>query len=116
MALTKIGSVEVEVPRNLNSTFEPQIVKKRQRRLSRIDEIVLSLTAKGLTTGETAAHFAEIDAISVKVRHGQVANRPFYVATGVTCAGERDILELWAVAAAKDMEEHRFVSRIGAAA
>ena len=37
-----------------------------------------------------------IDAIFVKVRDGQVANRPVYVAIGVTCAGERDILGLWA--------------------
>lgn len=37
-----------------------------------------------------------IDAINVKVRDGQVANRPVYVAIGVTCAGERDILGLWA--------------------
>src|SRR3978361_843893 len=37
-----------------------------------------------------------IDAIVVKVRVGQVANRPFYAAIGVTLAGERDILGLWA--------------------
>jgi putative transposase len=99
-----------------------------------VDEIVLSLYAKGLTTGEISAHFAEIygasvsketisritdkvieemndwavrpldevyaaifvDAIVVKVRDGQVANRPFYAAIGVTLDGERDILGLWA--------------------
>ena len=55
-----IGPVEVEVPRDTNSTFDPQIVKKRQRRLTGIDEIVLSLTAKGLTTGEIAAHFDDV--------------------------------------------------------
>ena len=37
-----------------------------------------------------------IDAIMVKVRDGQVTNRPVYVAIGVTCNGERDILGLWA--------------------
>ena len=37
-----------------------------------------------------------IDAIFVKVRDGQVANRPVYVAIGVTVAGTRDILGLWA--------------------
>lgn len=37
-----------------------------------------------------------IDAIHVKVRDGQVTNRPVYVVIGVTCAGERDILGLWA--------------------
>jgi putative transposase len=53
--LTEIGRVTIEVPRNTESTFEPQIAKKRQRRLTGIDEIVLSLSAKGLTTGEIAA-------------------------------------------------------------
>jgi len=128
------GRVEIEVPRDRAATFEPQIVKKRQRRLSGVDEVVLSLYAKGLTTGEISAHFAEIygasvsketisritdkviaemndwavrpldevyaaifiDAIVVKVRDGQVGNRPFYAAIGVTLAGERDILGLWA--------------------
>ena len=121
-------------PATGHGTFEPQIVKKRQRRLTGVDEIVLSLYAKGLTTGEISAHFAEIygasvsketisritdkvieemqawqarpldevyaavfiDAIVVKVRDGQVANRPVYAAIGVTLAGEKDILGLWA--------------------
>src|SRR6478609_2083532 len=59
------GQVDIEVPRDRASTFEPQIVKKRQRRLSGVDEIVLSLYAKGLTTGEISAHFAEIYGASV---------------------------------------------------
>jgi transposase-like protein len=58
--LTEIGPVEIDVPRDTDSTFDPQIVKKRQRRLTGVDEIVLSLSAKGLTTGEIAAHFAEV--------------------------------------------------------
>jgi putative transposase len=37
-----------------------------------------------------------IDAIVVKVRDGQVANRPVYATIGVTLDGERDILGLWA--------------------
>jgi transposase-like protein len=128
------GQVGIEVPRDRAGTFEPQIVKKRQRRLGGVDEIVLSLYAKGLTTGEISAHFAEIygasvsketvsritdrvieemqawqarpldevyaaifiDAIMVKVRDGQVANRPVYAAIGVTLAGEKDVLGLWA--------------------
>jgi len=45
--LTEIGPVTIEVPRGTESTFEPQIVKKRQRRLTGIDEIVLSLSRKG---------------------------------------------------------------------
>ena len=48
------GPVQIEVPRDRAGTFEPQIVRKRQRRLNGVDEIVLSLYAKGLTTGESA--------------------------------------------------------------
>ncbi|MBE4719859.1 IS256 family transposase [Pseudarthrobacter sp. AB1] len=128
------GPVEVDVPRDRAGTFEPVIVKKRQRRLTGVDEMVLSLYAKGLTTGEISAHFAEIygasvsketvsritdrvleemaawqnrpldevyaaifiDAIVVKIRDGQVANRPIYAAIGVTLEGEKEILGLWA--------------------
>ena len=59
------GHVEIDVPRDRAGTFTPQIVKKRQRRLSGVDEVVLSLYAKGLTTGEISAHFAEIYGASV---------------------------------------------------
>ena len=54
------GQVQIEVPRDRAGTFKPQIVRKRQRRLAGVDEILLSLYAKGLTTGEISAHFAEI--------------------------------------------------------
>jgi transposase-like protein len=128
------GQVGIEVPRDRDGTFEPQIVRKRQRRLGGAGEIILSLYAKGLTTGEISAHFAEIygasvsketvsritdrvveemqawqtrpldevyaavfiDAIVVKVRDGQVASRPVYAAIGVTLAGDKDVLGLWA--------------------
>lgn len=43
--LTEIGPVEIQVPRDRDGSFEPRIVRKRQRRLDGIDEIVLSLTA-----------------------------------------------------------------------
>jgi putative transposase len=56
--LTEIGPVEIEVPRDRDGSFASTIVGKRQRRLDGVDEIVWSLTARGLTTGEIAAHFA----------------------------------------------------------
>src|SRR5947207_16005632 len=59
------GQVPIEVPRDRAGTFEPQIVRKRQRRLTGVDQMVLSLYAKGLTTGEISAHFAEIYGASV---------------------------------------------------
>jgi transposase-like protein len=131
---TEIGPVELDVPRDRDCTFEPKMVPKRKRRLGGLSDMVLSLSARGLTHGEISAHLKEIygtdvskdtitritdsviegmaqwqsrpldrvypvifvDAIVVKIREGQVANRPIYVAVGVTVDGERDILGLWA--------------------
>ncbi|GIF45455.1 IS256 family transposase [Actinoplanes xinjiangensis] len=58
--ITDVGPVEIRVPRDVAGSFEPQIVRKRQRRLTGVDELVLSLSAKGLTHGEIAAHLAEV--------------------------------------------------------
>lgn len=59
------GEVVIEVPRDRAATFEPVIVKKRQRRLSDVDAVAISLFAKGLTTGEISAHFAEVYGASI---------------------------------------------------
>lgn len=58
--LTEIGPVELDVPRDRTATFQPIIVAKRQRRLGGVDQMVLSLSAKGLTHGEISAHLEEI--------------------------------------------------------
>jgi putative transposase len=132
--ITEIGPVDVEVPRDRDASFAPVTVPKRVRRLRGVDEMVISLVARGMSTGDVQAHLAEvygttvsrqqisditdaviekmaewqnrpldavypvifIDAINVKIRDGQVANRPIYVALAVTCEGERDVLGLWA--------------------
>jgi len=59
------GEVEIAVPRDRDGTFTPQLVGKRQRRLSDLDGLVISLFAKGLTTGEISAHLAEVYGASV---------------------------------------------------
>jgi transposase-like protein len=54
---TAVGPVSIEVPRDREASFDPVVVRKRQRRLdgaAGIDGLVLSLSAKGLTTGESA--------------------------------------------------------------
>ena len=53
------GPVTIQ-PGDQDGTFTPVIVPKRQRRLTGVDEIVLSLHAHGLTTGEISAHFNQI--------------------------------------------------------
>ena len=58
--ITDIGPVAIEVPRDRAGTFEPVMVPKRKRRLGGVDQMVLSLSAKGLTHGEISAHLEEI--------------------------------------------------------
>jgi putative transposase len=58
--LSEVGPVPIDVPRDRDGSFDPQIVRKRQRRLSGVEDMVLSLSAKGLTTGEISAHLAEL--------------------------------------------------------
>lgn len=132
--LTKAGPIAIDVPRDRAGTFAPVVVAKRRRRLGSIEDIVLSLSARGMTHGDIAAHLADVygsevskttistitdkvldgmsewqnrpldpvypvlfvDCVHVKVRDGQVANRPIYVALAVTVDGNRDILGLWA--------------------
>jgi transposase-like protein len=122
---TEIGEVTVQVPRDRAGTFAPAVIPKHSRRLAGFDEAVISLYAKGMTTGDIANHLADvygeevsrelvskvtdavledlaawqsrpldavypvllIDAIVMKVRAGQVANRPVYVAMGITVDG-----------------------------
>jgi putative transposase len=62
---TQAGPVRISVPRDRNSEFEPQIVKKGQRRAGPVDEIILSLYARGLTTRDIQAHLAEVYGASV---------------------------------------------------
>lgn len=54
------GPVAIEVPRDREAGFEPVIVGKRRRRPTDLDQVVLSLPAKGLTTGKTSAHLSEV--------------------------------------------------------
>jgi transposase-like protein len=130
---TDIGKVDLRVPRDRNGSFEPASVPKGQRRLDGLAAQVISLYAKGMSTGDIQSHLLEIygteisrdtisritdavledmtgwqnrpldrvypvlliDAINVKIRDGQVANRPIYVAMGVNLDGQRDVLGMW---------------------
>ena len=131
--ITEVGPVEVQMPRDRNGSFEPVTIPKHVRRLDGLAEQVISLFAKGMTTGDIQTHLFEIygteisretiskitdavvaemnlwqnrpldriypvvliDAIVIKVRDAQVANRPVYVAIGVNMDGERDVLGMW---------------------
>jgi len=131
--LTDVGPVDITVPRDRNGTFEPAIVRKRQRRLDGLNDAVISLYVRGMTVRDIRAHLTDIygvevspdliskvtdavaaeitdwqnrplgsnwavlfvDALWVKVRDGQVSNRPVYVVVGVDFDGAKHVLGLW---------------------
>jgi putative transposase len=130
---TEMGEITLQIPRDREGSFAPVVVPKHARRLAGFDEAVISLYAKGMTTGDIVNHLSEvygedvsrdlvskvtdqilvdlaewqsrpldsiypvilIDAIVMKVRSGQVGNRPVYVAMGITVEGHRDVLGMW---------------------
>jgi putative transposase len=57
---TPNGPVTINIPRDRNGVFEPRIVPKRARRLGQIDELILSLYARGMTTRDIEAHLREV--------------------------------------------------------
>jgi transposase-like protein len=59
------GQFDIEVPRDRDGSFEPQLVKKRQRRLEGFDEKVLALYSGGLSTREIQAHLEELYGVEV---------------------------------------------------
>jgi putative transposase len=131
----KRGQVEIDVPRDRDSSFEPQLVKKGQTRFDGLDDKIISLYARGMTLREIQGHLQEIygvevspslistvtdtvveevrewqsrpldavypilylDAIQVKVKaQGRVTNKAIYIAFGVTLAGLKEVLGMWA--------------------
>ena len=62
---TETAQFDIDVPRDRDSSFEPQLVKKRQRRLEGFDDKVLALYARGLSTREIQAHLEELYDVEV---------------------------------------------------
>ncbi len=59
------GEFEVDIPRDRNGDYEPQLVKKHQRDVSSIDDKILSMYAKGMSTEAINSHIEEIYKFSV---------------------------------------------------
>jgi putative transposase len=62
---TEHGSVRIDAPRDRNATFEPRIVRKRQRRFEGFDDKIIALYARGMSTRDITAHLAEIYGVEV---------------------------------------------------
>ena len=62
---TELGEVDIEVPRDRDGTFEPQLVKKRQRRLAGFDEKIIALYARGMTVRDIQGHLQDLYGVEV---------------------------------------------------
>jgi putative transposase len=63
--VTEHGPVPIDTPRDRDGSFEPKIVRKRQRRFEGFDEKILALYSRGLSTRDIEAHLAEIYGVKV---------------------------------------------------
>jgi len=79
---TAAGPVRIGVPRDRNGSFEPKIVPKGQRRLGQVDDMILSLYARGMTTRDIQAHLAEV--YGAEVSPALISNVTSVVAEEIT--------------------------------
>jgi transposase-like protein len=57
---SSLGKIDLDIPRDRNGEFEPQVIKKNQTDVSNIEDQVLSMYAKGMTTRDISAHLQEV--------------------------------------------------------
>ena len=112
---TSYGEMEIEVPQDRKSTFEPKVVKKRQKDISDIDQKIISMYAKGMTTRQISDTLMDIygfdewqkrplndiypvvfiDAIHYSVRDSNVIRKlAAYVILGINCEGKKEVLSI----------------------
>ncbi len=92
---TTNGPVEIEVPRDRNSEFEPAIVPKRARRVGNIEDMILSLYSRGMTTRDIEAHLLEI--YGVKASRELISNVTDVVADEIKAWQSRPLDEVYPI-------------------
>ncbi len=92
---TTTGPVTISVPRDRNGEFEPKIVPKRSRRVGQIDELILSLYARGLSTRDIEAHLLEV--YGVKASRELISNVTDVVADEIEIWRNRPVDEVYPI-------------------
>ncbi len=80
------GSVELDVPRDRESDFEPIIIKKAQRNVTGIEDQIIALYAKGISTRDIQAHLEQL--------YGMIVNKAAYMVIGIDMDGQKDVLDM----------------------
>jgi putative transposase len=93
--ITTAGQTRIDVPRDRNGSFEPQLVPKRKRRLGSTSDMILSLYARGMTTRDIKAHLAEV--YGVEVSHETVAKVTDLVVEEVRSWQSRPVDEVYPI-------------------
>ena len=103
------GTMEIEVPQDRRSSFEPKVVQKRQKDISDIDSKIISMYAKGMTTRQISETIEDwqnrpldeiypivyIDAIHYSVRdNGVIRKLAAYVILGINTEGKKEVLSI----------------------
>jgi transposase-like protein len=63
--VTEHGPVEIRTPRDRDGSFEPKLVRKRQRRFERFDEKILALYSRGMSTRDIERYLRELYGVNV---------------------------------------------------
>jgi putative transposase len=93
--ITTAGQTRIDVPRDRNGSFDPQLVPKRKRRLGSTSDMILSLYARGMTTRDIKAHLAEV--YGVEVSHETVAKVTDVVVEEVRAWQARPVDEVYPI-------------------
>ena len=106
---SKYGESLIEVPQDREGTFEPKIVKKRQKDISGIEDKIISMYAKGMTTRQISEQIEEwkqrpldeiypvifIDAIHFSLRdNGIIRKKAAYIILGINENGKKEVLSI----------------------
>ena len=96
----RYGSMEIEMPQDRKSTFEPQVVKKRQKDISDIDQKIISMYAKGMTirqiseTIEDIYGFETLEILYSIRDNGVIRKLAAYVILGINTEGKKEVLTI----------------------
>jgi putative transposase len=93
--LTAEGSMELAVPRDRDGSFEPLLIRKGQRRLARMDQQIIALYARGLTTREIQGHLEELYGVDVSA--GLISNVTAEVAEDAQAWQSRQLEALYPI-------------------